>query len=435
MGRPRYHTYPLAIITLAVALVSRGGMSYRNAERAMAAYGTSGLIAANGPLAPAATTIRLWKLRVGLGKIQRPKLRARDWIWFPDHSVQAGVHKCLVVLGLRLADLPKTDWTLMPNMMEPLAVVPMAISNGPEMLRIFQRICEKTGVPRAIVADQGRDIQAGIDAFASTTGFNTVSLYDSKHCVALALKRQLSHDANWLAFAGEANRFKRWVQQTALASLAPPKQRSKARYHNVDTLVHWAETIMTPVADNIATAATHLGVSKRYLAVRVAWFERFRQHLLVWSELCMQASIYEQVLRTEGYHHRLPKVLPSLLGAPCSQAATRMQHHMADFISLNLSRLSSGERLPASTEVLESVIGAYKAMQGQHARGGFTAGALGVGVVVSENTAPVVGRTLATVRTHHIAAWAKKHIGTSVATLRRQLPGVLGNKNMTGSAS
>ncbi len=43
----------------------------------------------------------------------------------------------------------------------------------------------------------------------------------------------------WLKFIELATKTKVSVQQTILAFLAPPNQRSKSRYMNVDILIKW----------------------------------------------------------------------------------------------------------------------------------------------------------------------------------------------------
>ena len=57
-------------------------------------------------IAPDHTTCRAWLLRIGLFQLQRPKEMGVDWIWIVDHTVQIGEEKCLVILGLRLRDMP-----------------------------------------------------------------------------------------------------------------------------------------------------------------------------------------------------------------------------------------------------------------------------------------------------------------------------------------
>ncbi|MFL5243022.1 MAG: nitrilase-related carbon-nitrogen hydrolase, partial [Gemmataceae bacterium] len=53
------------------------------------------------------TTGRLWLLRLGHAVLTMALDKGDDWAWLMDHSVQIGQEKCLVILGIRLRDLPK----------------------------------------------------------------------------------------------------------------------------------------------------------------------------------------------------------------------------------------------------------------------------------------------------------------------------------------
>ena len=57
--------------------------------------------------------------------------------------------------------------------------------------------------------------------------------YDIKPKVAAVLKRELGADQAWAEFSTLATQTIARVQQTAVAALAPPRQRRKARYMQV----------------------------------------------------------------------------------------------------------------------------------------------------------------------------------------------------------
>ena len=89
----------------------------------------------------------------------------------------------------------------------------------------------------------------------------TAWLYDIKHKTACLLKHALEGDASWQVFVEKVHRFKQQVSLTPLAALAPPQQRSKARYMNVDVLVDWAEESLLAVGSSEGDAEG--GVERR----------------------------------------------------------------------------------------------------------------------------------------------------------------------------
>ena len=88
----------------------------------------------------------------------QPKPRGDDCIWFSDHTVQIGVEKCLVVLGIRQSDLPPAGTCLAREHLEPLLIEPMPRSNSELVHQQLEALVEITSVPRAIFNDQGSDL-------------------------------------------------------------------------------------------------------------------------------------------------------------------------------------------------------------------------------------------------------------------------------------
>ena len=62
--------------------------------------------------------------------------------------------------------------------------------------------------------------------------------------VALELKKLLHEDSDWSAFSIRAAETKRLLYSTSGVGFAPPNQRRKDRYMNVDILIGWAKRIL-----------------------------------------------------------------------------------------------------------------------------------------------------------------------------------------------
>ena len=95
----RGQQYPLGVVQRFVSMVIDNGASFRCAAGALDLFLLPTSPEENSP---AWSTGRLWLLRIGLAALVGPKIRADDWVWMVDHSIQIGTCKCLVILGLRL---------------------------------------------------------------------------------------------------------------------------------------------------------------------------------------------------------------------------------------------------------------------------------------------------------------------------------------------
>lgn len=157
-----YHTYAVGHVVFFVSLVLSAATSLRGASRVMALVRAFFRL----PLpAPSWWAGRLWLLRLGYYKLTRPKEQAADWVWIVEHTVQIGVEKCFVILGVRLSALPNPARCLSHEDVEPIARCPVRQSNGEVVYQQLEDSITKTGLPREIIGDQGSDLKAGVERF------------------------------------------------------------------------------------------------------------------------------------------------------------------------------------------------------------------------------------------------------------------------------
>lgn len=400
---------------LFIALVLTAAVSLRGASRVLELWS---LVCDLPEAAPAWHTGRLWLLRVGYYKLTRPKTQAADWVWIIDHTIQLGVQKCLVILGVRLSALPPPGTCLRHEHVEPLALYPVQTSNGEVVYQQLAAAIAHTGVPREILSDGGSDLQAGIAQFQQAHP-ETQAIYDIKHKTALVLKHELAEDALWKAFTQQAAQTKQRVQQTPLAFLAPPAQRRKARYMNVDILIRWGTKVLAYLAQLRQPGAEP--VTAEQLIAAYGWLQDFRAPLQDWNELLQIVETTEHWVRSQGLSldcaHALASQVTPLVRTARGQ---RVAHHLLTFVETEAAKAAPHERLLGSSEVIESVFGRLKRLEHQQARSGFTGLVLAVGAMVASTTQEVIQQALATVPTSEVRQWCQQHLGSSVQAQRQQ---------------
>jgi hypothetical protein len=315
---------------------------------------------------------RLWLQRLGYYKLTRPKVQADDWVWIVDHTVQIGKEKCLVILGIRLRDLPPAGCCVGHQDVEPIELVPVEQSNGDVVYQQLEAAVEKTGEPREIISDHGTDLNAGIVKFCQHHSW-TSAIYDIKHKTAAILKRELEQDADWSVFTRLAGQTKRQVQQTALAALAPPNQKSKARYMNVDVLVAWGQTMLVWLDKAPAEISPTFDVEQ--VKLKLGWVRRFRSQLEQWGELFQIVNITESFVRQAGLYHGANFDLACRLQHLAStERAEKVRRELVTFVAQEEAKAHPHERLLGSSEVVESVLGKMKRIEQDQAKNRVGAG-------------------------------------------------------------
>jgi len=390
-------------------------------HNAISIRGAARIIALFTHATPVHTTIRWWLLRLGYYKLTRSKAKG-DWVWFADHSIQLGDQKVLMIVGLPLHQLPPRGQALTQRDLEPLALLPVTTSNGTIVASQLQDLVRVTGAPRAIVADQGSDLQAGISEFIKAEP-ETARIIDVKHKGASVLKKHLNMTHAWSEFVSSSSRCRQRLQQTPMAKVAPPNQRSKSRYMNADRLTEWAERQLRLQRKHASTLG-ELGVNREELIRELGWLREYAQIIPDWSASVRIVQETTRTIAEDGYcpgvGNQMKRVLRGLSVGPTSR---QVRKEMLDFVQAQerQAELKSHERLPGSTEPLESTFGTFKHIEGDQASQGFTPLVLSAAATLSETSTQVVGEALRAVSTSSVKSWIEEHFSKTLGSERRLL--------------
>ena len=102
----------------------------------------------------------------------------------------------------------------------------------------------------------------------------------------------------------------------------------------------------------------------------------------------------------------------------CEESRTVAARLMA-FLRASEAKLEEGERLPLSTEILESSFGLYKQLERQHSKGGFTSLLAAFGSLLRPATPETVREALGRVSVKDVRQWVKQHLPETL-TAKRQ---------------
>jgi hypothetical protein len=365
---------------------------------------------------PFANSGRAWMFRLGLHELTCEKEKADDWVWLADHTVQMGVHKGLIIVGLRLSVWQKAPGPLRHEDVRLLYLDPVEHSDGEKVHEQLEQLAAKTGLPRAILSDGGSDLKKGVELFRED--HPAIShLYDIKHKMALLLKKELERDQSWDRFVRQSNLARRGLTLTSAAFLVPPSLSAKARWLNLDRLVAWGQKVLDYM--DHPREIPGLTVDAKLVKDRLNWLKRYRVRLVHWSELLVLARAAEHYVRHHGYHSRAAKeVRGELDRLPIGRGSDRMMEAIVEFVSQQSRMARRDERLIGSTEVLESIIGKYKRLQSMHNAGGMTGMILSIGAIVGGRSLESIRAALSKVSNSDVWQWCRKNLGTTLQAQR-----------------
>ena len=422
-----------------------------------------------------------WCYRLGLAVLQRPLPRRDDWIFVIDHTVALGAQKCLVVLGIPASRLAETGYSPHHCDMTVLAVEVTAKSTGIWVAAVLERVSTRAGVPVQIVSDHGSDVRKSIALFRQQAP-SCVETYDISHAIATQLKAHWRDDVHWQGFLKQAGATLSHFQQTDLAFLLPPRQRTKARYMAMDSHIEWAERLLgyydqgdfsaigrpcvftgaayarlrarwgkphvepvrgligtqyhtraalrealraagTTVLDDLDDTFWRLADRgyARFLEA-FAWVLAYRQVLPEWTQTSAVSKTVQKVLKTEGLSHAIPAVVQAELAGlgPLAAPVADFQTRILQHVEHEAAKLPAGAIWLASSDIIESIFGHYKTFTSRGPLKEVGRLVLLIPAFLSELTAPVIRAAMTSVRTRDVQHWVDKHLGDSMLARRRR---------------
>ncbi len=469
------HHHALEVIQLSLQLFLHASLGCR---------GVSGVLqqfAAFLPLSvPAYTSVLNWGYRLGLAVLTRPLPRRDDWIFILDQTIALGEYKCLVVLGIPARRLSEVGYSPRHSDMSVLAVEITARSTGLWVEAVLHQVATRTGNPVQIVSDHGSDVRKGIALFCQQAP-SVVATYDISHAVATQLKAHWRDDPHWQAFSKQAGTTLSAYQQTDLAFLLPPRQRTKARYMAVDAQIDWAQRLIAyhdrgefsaigrpcvfsaaawmhlrrtcgrafdPLRPLIgqpydtrqalcaalraqgATDGDHLDDAFWRLADRgyarfleaFEWVFAYREIIPLWAQTISVSKTVQKTLKTEGLSSATPARLQAKLAvqSPLPAPVAAFQTQLLAHVEQQAAKLPAGATWLASSDIIESVFGHYKTFTTRGPLKEVDRLVLMVPAFLTELTAPVIREAMASVRTIDVEQWVESHLGESMLKRRRQ---------------
>lgn len=349
--------------------------------------------------APTHETCIQWDLKIGLYKLNRPKELASDWCWIIDHVIAEGSIKCLAVMGVRCDALKqRNNWTLSLEDLEPFGLIPMTRSTGDEVAKALCAISEKTGIkPRSILSDRGSDLWLGIKEFQKRVGIDVIAFYDVCHKIAIEYRKLFENDPDWGVFKEKANYLKKQLHCTAGALFAPPAQRKKARFLNVDIIVDWAIKILN-----------YNGKWNDKIYEKLKWVFDFREKIMTWKQWIEIGRHTRDQVRESGFGADTEwLILERLTPLSMVESSQELACNLLNFVSQESSQLPHGENVPGTTEVIESLFGYFK-----HVKNGMWDGNGGIGRLilcmasrVGKLTSELIKEALEKVRKNELTGW------------------------------
>jgi hypothetical protein len=404
------------MIAMCIRLVVQAAISFRAAPKAVH-IAFSNFIAVQSQRIPTHKTICRWLTQIGLYKLNQPKEKADDWAVIIDNSVQIGVQKCLMILGIRLSKFQRKALTF-----EDMEVLVMELhdqSDTQTVCTALEKAQVRVGKIAVVCADDGPDLRGGVSLFCKK--HHAGRIFDVTHKIGTFLKHFLKKEPKWQAFISATAEAKKRMQQTEAAHLAPPNQRSKSRFLNIEILVNWGVDIITAL-DNPNHA------DRKLLEKYCGWIHQYRGLISRLGQLVIISQSVRQHIREQGICRTTAEEVDRLLETAMERLdfdmrACEYAGRLIDFLHGQSKIVPFGQIWIGSSEIIESLFGKLKCLEHDQSKGGFTSLVLGAVACVGKLDVEMIKAAMAQIRVADVEAWTREQMGVTLLSKRRQALG------------
>jgi hypothetical protein len=315
---------------------------------------------------PCAQTASNWVTRFSIVKMQTVSRSMSDayrdrlthgYVWLIDLSIGLGSGKILSILALPLQHHHKHSHAPRLQDVQCVAVAVADSWTGVSIANFLTKVMARTGTPSAFLKDGGADLNKAVNLLHEQ-GRSCPPIADISHIIANLFKHEYGKHPLFSVFVSACGRVSKNLKQTLLASLAPPKVSTKARFMNLHHLVAWADQLLQHSPCGAAAAGSMLAKlrgSLDELPECKSFIKRFLR-----DATPMLAC--QKILKCNGLNEKTYKECQQLIDViPASSSIRKGFTNWAEEQLAVARELKLGSMgLPISTDILESLFGIGK---------------------------------------------------------------------------
>ena len=309
---------------------------------------------------PCENTIQNWVSKMGLFLLNRVEkvLKGKQVSLIIDESIRLGQEKLLLILSVPFKKIKQGALKF-----EDVAVIYMKGATswtGEKISEVIKGLKQKHGFElKNILSDEDSKL------LKASHLLQVSHVPDISHAIASCLRRVFKEASEFKLFTKLISSYlSRGVNQS-LSYLCPPKQRTKARFMNLDKVVTWAGKLLERF--------------KKLNEKEKAFFAKLPEQERIISTLSTCLSVAKEIsvpFKENGLSKESLKLAKETIKhTPVSNEYLKvfikeMNGYLAQYQELTQSH--KGIKLHASSEIIESMFGKYKSKANNYALTGLT---------------------------------------------------------------
>lgn len=359
---------------------------------------------------PSHVTISNWVKKIGYYQLEMPKKQAEDWIIIIDESIQLGPEKLLVILSVRASTISFTR----PLKFEDLEVITLKSKKGwnAEHVKVeIEKAGKKLGKISYAVSDKGASITKALELC------NIRQVHDITHRISNIVKKIYKKDIGFNEYIKALSGLRLQLQQSSLAHIMPPQQRSKCRFMNLKPLSGWGLRAIRLVKQE--KGKKKKGQESKEIINKLEWLIQKEAFILEMEAIMEVIEKIFTLTKTQGLNNKTIKKCNQYMKNLKTPKETVLKQELEEYFKEVRNSGISDQTILCTSDVIESAFGKYKMVAGTNTTGGITDIALVIPALTSILKEDEVKKIMEGIKTKQVKEWANENIGHSL--LKRRL--------------
>ena len=278
------------------------------------------------------------------------------------------------------------------------------------------------------------------------------------------LKHELEKDDRFQSFLQHCHRTRQQTQQTQMYFLAPPKQRTKSRYLNLEPLVRWAKQVLqyhrcgdfSQISEKSAlNAYKHQNfiennsqltfsdsrcesspvpsqpelfgrkdnlLGKQRFMQKLGWLIDYEAEIEEYHQLISLVHLVSEQVKQKGLNQESKTIfVENTKLLPLTTRARAFKARIEEYLVKEGSQIPDGQTLLGTSDIIESIFGKYKIFSSARPLKEIGQILLTIPVFTTEITPDQVKQAMESVRMQDVEKWAHKTFGQSMLSKRRDI--------------
>jgi hypothetical protein len=366
---------------------------------------------------PSKDAIRGWLQRLGVARMKKTG-KLKNAVWLVDETVQIGKEKVLAVLAVEQKQFQENDRPLSQKDLHVLAFRPATSWTSENVADVYNELSKTHGPPRGVITDGGKNLREPISTI-KTKGKEPLALRDLKHLLANALESEIAESEAFQNYTKKIHQTISAVQQTELAHFAPPSFNRRSRFMNLQKHIQWFRMILWQWNHPESVARKH--ISPERMKEKLGWVAGFESAVDEWEACQSVISGCLKFSNSKGIYRGACKDMRAEVNHRATSSSSKsILNKAVKYFQQCQASMSKNERLPISTEILESSFGSYKRLERHQSRGGFTTLLPVFATLLKPATAKEISTAFRRVKVKDVQSWLKENIPSTVTSRKQQ---------------